>query len=327
MINYLWFRKNIFSLFLFPFTFIYWLVSSNRRRCYLNGDYPSYKSKVPVVVIGNIMVGGNGKTPVVIELAKYLQQKGLRVGIVSRGYRAQPKKLPYEVLDDSNVLEAGDEPLLIKRKTGARVVIDPIRVRAVKSIENEVDVILTDDGLQHYALQRNIEILVIDGKRRFGNGWLMPMGPLREGLWRLNTVDFKICNGGEAQPFEVRMDLAVNDIYNANDKYHNTLQPNSKVCVLAGIGDPSRVYKTVESLGFSIAATIKADDHKFVNISDIKNSKYPVIMTEKDYVKYNCLDFDDRVFVLPVTAVLEKSFYGIFYAKLRTFLHKDESIL
>ena len=318
MLNYLWFKKNPFVFLLLPLMLIYAVLTAWRRRLYRTGFFRSYRAKVPVVVVGNIMVGGNGKTPVVIALARYLKQKGLRVAVVSRGYGSHAPLYPYEVRNDSSYQEAGDEPLLIKKSTGARVVIDPNRSRAVRSIEKEVDVVLTDDGLQHYALERDLEIVVIDGKRRFGNGFLMLMGPLREGLWRLKSVDFRICNGGTPAPFEAGMTLKPNAVVSVHDK-EQVLPPGTKVAVLAGIGDPTRVYETVKSLGYELTKTIAVKDHGAVSPDALKSCQLPIIMTEKDFVKYNGNELVNA-FVLPVVAEIEPSFYGVFYAKLKPLL-------
>lgn len=318
MLKFLWFKKNPFVLIFLPLTILYAFITALRRSLYRNGYLNSTRAKVPVVVVGNIMVGGNGKTPVVIALACYLKKKGLRVAVVSRGYGAHPPLYPYEVRGNSPYKEAGDEPLLIKKRTGVRVIIDPNRSRAVKSIEDDVDVILTDDGLQHYALDRDLEIVVIDGKRRVGNGWLMPMGPLREGKWRLKHVDFRICNGGKPEPFEARMELKPKNVVSVHD-VNKILPKGTKVAVLAGIGDPNRVYNTVKELGYELVKPISVKDHGMVSLKTLKMCKLPIIMTEKDFVKYNIDELDD-VYVLPVEAEIESSFYGVFFAKLKPFL-------
>jgi tetraacyldisaccharide 4'-kinase len=192
-------------------------------------------------------------------------------------------------------------------------VVDPIRSRACKYLENKVDVIITDDGLQHYALNRDIEIVVVDGKRRYGNGFYMPAGPLREGQSRLKNVDFIINNGGPTSANEYLMKLDPSDPY-ALTKFNDiTLNKGCSVCAMAGIGDPSRFYKTVESLGYKVDSSILIGDHGLASIDDIKHNskKQPLFITEKDMVKY---DFSDCRNVYAVG--IEANFSGEFLEKL-----------
>ena len=145
---------------------------------------------MPVVVVGNLTAGGNGKTPVVIWLVERLQQQGLRVGVVSRGYGGKAERYPLLLTPDTTTREAGDEPVLIAQRTGAPVAVSPVRREAVRALlsAHPLDLIITDDGLQHYALARDIEIVVVDGERRFGNGWWLPAGPMRERAGRLRQL-------------------------------------------------------------------------------------------------------------------------------------------
>lgn len=309
----MWYNKSFISYLFLPLSFIYALVTYVRSFLFKLGLLKSYKCLKPVVVVGNISVGGNGKTPVVIAIVKYLQSKNLKVGVVSRGYKATPPSLPYEVSNSSTSNLCGDEPLLIFKKTNAYVVVDPIRSRACKYLENKVDVIITDDGLQHYALNRDIEIVVVDGKRRYGNGFYMPAGPLREGQSRLKNVDFIINNGGPTSANEYLMKLEPSDPY-ALTKFNDiTLNKGCSVCAMAGIGDPSRFYKTVESLGYNVDSSISIGDHGLVSIDDIKHNskKQPLFITEKDMVKY---DFSDCRNVYAVS--IEANFSGEFLEKL-----------
>lgn len=156
---------------------------------------------MPVVVVGNLTAGGNGKTPMVIWLVEHLQQRGYRVGVVSRGYGGKSAVYPTVLNQNTSTREAGDEPVLIYQRTGAPVAIAPKRAEAVQALlqQQPLDAIITDDGLQHYALQRDFELVVIDGVRRFGNGWWLPAGPMRERAARLGSVDACVANGGVAQ--------------------------------------------------------------------------------------------------------------------------------
>lgn len=169
----------------------------------------AWRAPVPVVVVGNLTAGGNGKTPVVIWLVERLQQRGIRVGVVSRGYGGKAAAYPLLLTTDTTTAEAGDEPVLIYQRTGVPVAVSPNRADAVKAIlvHHDVQIIVTDDGLQHYRLARDVEIVVIDGERRFGNGWWLPAGPMRERAGRLKSVDATIVNGGSPQPGRFPCDL------------------------------------------------------------------------------------------------------------------------
>jgi len=170
-----------------PFSWLFFVIASSRRFLYKKGLLSSSKNKLPVIVVGNISVGGNGKTPFVIWLCEWLIKQGYRPGIISRGYGGKSKVYPLLLGKTTSGKEAGDEPVMIFKRLGIPVVVDPVRSRAAAYLSEHdlVDIIVTDDGLQHYALQRDLEIVVVDGKRRFGNQHVMPMGPLREPLSRL----------------------------------------------------------------------------------------------------------------------------------------------
>lgn len=196
---------------------------------------------MPVVVVGNITAGGNGKTPVVVWLVEQLQQLGYKPGVVSRGYGATAPQYPLVLDDNTPAKHCGDEPKLIYRRTGAPVAVDPLRANAVKALlETGVDIIITDDGLQHYALERDIEFVIVDGNRRFGNESLIPLGPLREGVERLAEVDFIITNGGQAQQGEMPMSLAPSKAINLKTKQQVEVSELRDLVAFAGIGHPPR---------------------------------------------------------------------------------------
>ncbi len=201
MIERIWSGKSWFYILLLPFSWLYGAITLLRRFAYQKGWLASWKAPVPVVVVGNLTAGGNGKTPVVIWLVEQLIQQGFKPGVVSRGYGGKSDHYPLLLTSDTSPSMAGDEPVLIHHRTGAPVAVAPNRRDAVKALlaQYELDVIITDDGLQHYALQRDYEIVVIDGQRRFGNGWWLPAGPMRERAGRLNSVDAIIVNGGVSQ--------------------------------------------------------------------------------------------------------------------------------
>ena len=199
MIEKIWSGESPLWRLLLPLSWLYGLVSGAIRLCYKLKLKRAWRAPVPVVVVGNLTAGGNGKTPVVVWLVEQLQQRGIRVGVVSRGYGGKAESYPLLLSADTTTAQAGDEPVLIYQRTGAPVAVSPVRSDAVKAIlaqHPDVQIIVTDDGLQHYRLARDVEIVVIDGVRRFGNGWWLPAGPMRERAGRLKLVDAVIVNGG-----------------------------------------------------------------------------------------------------------------------------------
>ncbi|NNM59882.1 MAG: tetraacyldisaccharide 4'-kinase [Legionellales bacterium] len=192
-----WLKRNAISWFLWPASLLFGLVVYIRYAFYRVGVFSAYKSRLPIIIVGNLNVGGTGKTPLVIALVTELQKRGFRPAVITRGYKSKGKNYPLCVTSDTQADLCGDEPLLIARQTKCPVVVDPNRPRAVKFLEasNQCDIIISDDGLQHYALQRDLEIVVVDSKRQFGNGFLLPAGMLREPVSRLKKVDMVVCNG------------------------------------------------------------------------------------------------------------------------------------
>lgn len=195
-IDRFWYSKNFLAYCLAPLSGCYRFVTFLRYFLYRAGFKKIYYFPVPIIVVGNITIGGTGKTPLVIWLANFLKTQGYRPGIVSRGYGSKADDYPRFVTNNSDPHQVGDEPLLVARRTSCPVVIDPNRPRAVTALLKQTDcnIILSDDGLQHYAMDRDIEIAVIDGERRFGNGFCLPVGPLREPISRLKKVDFVVSN-------------------------------------------------------------------------------------------------------------------------------------
>ncbi len=209
MIARIWSGESPLWRLLLPLSWLYGLVSGLIRLSYKLGWQKAWRAPVPVVVVGNLTAGGNGKTPVVVWLVEQLQQRGIRVGVVSRGYGGKAVSYPLLLNTATPTAEAGDEPVLIYQRTGAPVAVSPVRSDAVQALlaAHDLQLIVTDDGLQHYKLARDKEIVVIDGVRRFGNGWWLPAGPMRERASRLRSVDAVIVNGGLARPGEIPMQL------------------------------------------------------------------------------------------------------------------------
>lgn len=318
-----WYHKSPWLYLLLPLSLLYGLVSVIRRRLYQSGLLASSQSPVPLIVVGNISVGGTGKTPLVIALVKALQQAGYKPGIISRGYGSQAPQYPFKVTAQCSALQAGDEPLLMARRTGVPVVIDALRSRALTALlaSNDCDVVISDDGLQHYALQRDIEIVVVDAARGFGNRWLLPAGPLRETVSRLQAVDFIVANGTNSESLAA-MPTTTAAVYSMQLKpamLHSTAQdktlsmdnwPYSKtVHAVAGIGNPQRFYATLQQLGFSVIAHSFDDHHQFVGADIDFADDLPVIMTEKDAVKIAALATPVNSWYLPVDASIDAGFY------------------
>ncbi len=260
---------------------------------------------MPIVIVGNITAGGNGKTPVVVWLVELLQKQGLKVGVVSRGYGAKAPNYPLLVGNNTPTEHCGDEPKLIAQRTGALVMVDPVRSEAVKGLlEHDVQVVISDDGLQHYALKRDVEFIVIDGARRFGNEKLLPLGPLRESTERLAEVDFLITNGGEAEQGEFAMSLEPDLAINLVTGEKKPVTELGTLAAIAAIGHPPRFFNTLEQMHAKVLVTKGFTDHKALSADDIKplmKETQSLIMTEKDAVK--CRDFaEENWWYLPVSA-------------------------
>ncbi len=309
MIARIWSGESPLWLLLLPLSWLYGLVSGLIRLSYKVGLKRAWRAPVPVVVVGNLTAGGNGKTPVVIWLVEQLTQRGIRVGVVSRGYGGKAERYPLLLTGQTTTAQAGDEPVLIFQRTGAPVAVSPVRSEAVQALLSQTDVqmVITDDGLQHYALARDKEIVVIDGVRRFGNGWWLPAGPMRERASRLKSVDAVIVNGGSAQageiPMQLRPGLAVNLV--TGERRDVAELPN--LVAMAGIGHPPRFFSTLEACGARLLNTVPLADHQALSQAQVAGFTAPgqtLIMTEKDAVK--CRAFArDNWWYLPVDAELQ----------------------
>lgn len=309
MIERIWSGKSPLYLLLLPLSWLYGLISNLIRYSYKSGLKKSWRAPVPVVVVGNLTAGGNGKTPVVIWLVETLQQHGLRVGVVSRGYGGKAESYPLVLTADTKAAQAGDEPVLIFQRTGTPVAVSPIRSDAVKALltAHELDVIITDDGLQHYALQRDVEIVVVDGVRRFGNGHWLPAGPMRERQARLRSVDAVITNGGTALAGELSMVLQPGKAVNLVTGEQRDAAMLKNVVAMAGIGHPPRFFATLKQLGVNMQKEIAFADHQAYSPEQISATVQPgqqLLMTEKDAVKCRSFAQPDWWY-LPVEAKIQ----------------------
>jgi tetraacyldisaccharide 4'-kinase len=239
--------------------------------------------KPPCVVVGNVTVGGTGKTPVVIALVRYLQSKGLTVGVISRGYGRATSGL-LEVTRSSLVSDTGDEPMLIHRSCNVPVVVAEQRAMAYECLQDRVDVVLADDGLQHTGLRRSIEIAVVDKQRGFGNGHCLPLGPLREPAARIRTVDHIIYRGSKSQGGAYLVPQGFYQDSGQTLSLEHMLAKHPLIEVVTAIGAPQRLQADLEGLGFGVTLRAFPDHYQF-NDQDFVNARHAVVVTEKDAVK------------------------------------------
>ena len=315
-----WYKKSLWLYLLYPFSLIFSYLTNRRRRKYLKNNIKSYRSEVPIIVVGNLTIGGTGKTPLVKHIANELIKRGYKPGIVSRGYGGNFKET-LKVNEDTPVKETGDEAQILA-KLNIPFYIDKNRVRAVKTLTNNhnCDVIISDDGLQHYPLARDIEIAVIDGKRRFGNNLTFPAGPLRESKNRLKTVDFVVNNSGPTDEDEYLMSISPSNFIHlkSGKSYSIDNWPMHKqVHAVAGLGNPGRFFDLLEKLGFDIIRHPFPDHHNFLSSDIFYLDHLPIVMTEKDASK--CKDFDNnKIWYLTIDADVSNKFIEKLDKKLQS---------
>lgn len=323
-IESIWYGKHKLQYALLPLSYLYRAIVSTRQLAFRLHVLKTERFAVPIIIIGNLTVGGTGKTPVVIALVRWLQANGFRPGVVSRGYKGKAETWPQVVTPNSDPVLVGDEPVLIACKTGVPMVVGPKRVVAVQKLlaESDVNVIISDDGLQHYALARDFEVAVVDAKRGLGNRHCLPAGPLREPKERLAKIDYMLVNGGKG---EHGMQLQPATIYNIRHP-EILMDParlqNQPVHAVAGIGNPARFFATLSDLGFNVIPHPLVD-HAPICPEDLEfEDDHPIIMTEKDMVK--CRHWcSERCYALPVEAQLPAKFYDSVQLKIRDLACQD----
>lgn len=320
-----WYQEMYISTWFTPLCMVYADIVRLRRFLYRIGVLKRHKLPVPVIIVGNITVGGVGKTPLVIWLAELLAKQGYKPGVISRGYGGKDNAVPRLVRADSDPARVGDEAVVLARRCACPVAIGVNRVEAARLLlaEYPCDVIVSDDGLQHYALARDLEIAVIDGERRFGNGYCLPSGPLREPPERIKEVDLVVVNGGgDLQPGEFGMHYSGGDPVNLlNGEIRPIETFRAGPChALAGVGNPGRFFKQLAAAGLDCETHAFTDHHAFTP-ADLKfNDGKPVIMTEKDAVK--CEKFAEaKHWRLPVKAELPEAFSQQFLQLLKKKIH------
>ncbi len=291
-----WYTPTWVTALLTPVSCLYRAFMAVRHLLYKSGVFAIQEFDVPVIVVGNLTVGGTGKTPLLIHLAKELVAHGYKPGIVSRGYGAKGP-YPVRVTPSTEVLRSGDEPLLIARSLNVPVVVDPDRVNAVSEVlkTGPIDIVLSDDGLQHTRLGRQLEIVVIDGKRGLGNGLLLPAGPLRESAKRLNSVNVVVRHGGVPKPGEASMETSLGAVVNINNGRESTLVSfkKKKCVVITAIANPDRFFQQLSDEGLQFER-VEFFDHHYFSLEDLQNyQNSTVLMTEKDAVKCQTLAGQD----------------------------------
>lgn len=292
------------------FAGLFGLLARGRRAAYQRGWLRSTRLPVPIVVVGNISIGGVGKTPLTLALVDALRARGWRPGVISRGYGGSARDAT-RVGPQSSPAEVGDEPCLIQWRSGAPVAVAPRRVAAAELLlaSGEVDVLIADDGLQHYALQRDVEIVVIDGQRRFGNGRLLPAGPLREPIQRAARAAFRVVNGAAAgaDEWEMRLELqAAVPLQGGKAIALNELR--GPVHAVAGIGHPARFFQALGRHGLDYIEHPFPDHHAFLPGDFAFDDGRPLLMTEKDAIK--CRAFArPHWYAVPAQAILPAAFF------------------
>ena len=318
-----WDRFTPVSALLTPLSVVFRAAVALRRMAYATGIAAMHRVPVPVIVVGNVSAGGTGKTPAVLWLVQHLRARGYRPGILSRGYGGRHAS-PHRVTPESDPYAFGDEPVLLASRSASPVWTGVDRAAAATAAiaaEPACNVLISDDGLQHYALGRDLEICVLDGTRGLGNGWLLPAGPLREPPSRLGTVDAILVNGGTGEPAPAtgaaqvqvprfRMALEGREFYNLEDSSRR-IGPESlrgrRLHAVAGIGDPGRFFRHLQGLGLDFVAHSFPDHHPF-RAADIGYAEADaIVMTEKDAVKCRAFATDTH-WALPVDAAIDDRF-------------------
>ncbi|MEN6670501.1 tetraacyldisaccharide 4'-kinase [Psychrobacter sp. B38] len=341
-----WQRQAAWLWLLLPISWLYGLITMLRRQAYKMGLLSSYRAPLPVMVIGNISVGGSGKTPLIITLVNHLQEQGVNVGVISRGYGGDTSQMPALVTTKSLPNVVGDEPCLIVNVTGVAMAVCPNREQAITTLlatYPELQLIIADDGLQHYALQRDIEWIVVDAARGFGNEQLLPTGFLREPMSRLKGADVIYHESLETvatyhkdhnyQPqSRLTMHLKADGMQRLwpstsinRQAKREGLETGSKVHAVSGIGYPQRFFDTLSALGYDVIGHPYPDHYDFSLTELLQYSDHPIVVTTKDAVKIKALIFKhtdrqsltaeyqmliDRLWVLPVMAVLSDNCYS-----------------
>ena len=314
-----WYKKSWWLYILTPFTFLFSAIVKVRRNSYLKNPKKVWRSPIPIIVVGNISMGGTGKTPLVKFIASQLSNRGFKPGLISRGYGGKYSGT-LEVTDETTFKQTGDEAQILS-KLRMPLFLDRNRSRGAKKLQekHDIDVIISDDGLQHYGMGRDIEIAVIDGSRRLGNGLAFPAGPLREPKSRLNEVDFIINNGGPTEGDEILMTLNPSKFIHLNSGKDYSIDKwpmHNQVHAVAGLGNPNRFFDLLQRLGFEFDKNPFPDHHKYNKRDLYFLDHLPILMTEKDAAK--CKHFkNSKIWYLSIESKIESLFIERIEEKLR----------
>jgi len=320
-----WYHGHPALKLLQPLEWLYRRVVVRKRERFLAGEGAVYQPPLPLIVVGNITVGGTGKTPLILWMIDHCQRSGLRVGVVSRGYGAKPPHLPWRVIPEQSAQVAGDEPLLIVQRSGVPLMIDPDRSRAVQALfaAESLDLILSDDGMQHYRMARDLELVLIDAARGLGNRRCLPAGPLREPVERLQSVDAVLYNGAaedREDGFAFRLEpMALVNLLTGERRGLEHFAPGQRVHAVAGIGNPQRFFTTLETLHWRPVPHAFADHAEYSAQALSFTPSLPVVMTEKDAVKCRTFAAADWWY-LAVDAVPSPAFVAWFDTQLMRLL-------
>lgn len=310
-----WYEGHAGLSVLWPLERLYRAVVERKRKRFLSGKLNSYRAPVPVLIVGNITVGGTGKTPLILWLIEHCRTLGLRPGVVSRGYGGEPPQWPWRVSASDDPAQVGDEPALLVQRTGVPMAIDPQRSRAIELLlaAEELDLILCDDGLQHYQLYRDLELVLIDDARGLGNGRCLPAGPLREPAGRLHEVDAVLFNGAAAdkeQGYAMQLEPAgLVHVASGQRQPLDHFLAGQAMNAIAGIGNPQRFFNTLRELGWQPQGQAFPDHARFTAADLEFDNDLPLLMTEKDAVKCRHIA-PDNAWYLQVDARPSPAFVG-----------------
>lgn len=320
-----WSKRGLWAWFFLPLSLFVCLLAQLKRQAYLRGIFKQTHLTVPVIVIGNLSVGGTGKTPLVTHIAQLLINKGYRPGIISRGYKGTASHWPQLVTTSSDPVQVGDEPVMLATLTRCPVVAGPNRVESAQRLitDHACDVILSDDGFQHLKLARDIDILVFytmqsDG---LGNGWCLPSGPLREPASAQKSADMLVFHGTHSKPdtsSAYSMTLVPGEIYALNDK---TVADTDRLRqqplhAVVGIGHPARFFDSLRNQGLTIIEHAFDDHHSFISDDLDFDDDYQIITTEKDAIKLMLFPGGTKIWVLPIQVKPGKHFDANLLKKL-----------
>ena len=319
-LNSIWYEGLRPPIILRVLSIFYRWIIYLRRFLYETGFLKTVNIGIPVIIVGNITIGGTGKTPITLWLSEELSKKNQKVGIISRGYKGNKNRQePTIINSDHSAAQYGDEAVYLAQESKAMVCVCKDKIKAAKLLkEKGVDIIISDDGLQHYALDRDLEILVIDGSRLFGNSLMLPAGPLRENIIRISSVDLLMVNGSQESIKEepLLVDYQIEYFELINDEVieinGNQVMPiiefsDTEVQVLAGIGNPEKLYSELKRKGLKIIPVI-IEDHGEIDLGSIQNIKtIPLFITPKDYVKYQGRVADNTWLLDPKIVIREGS--------------------